>query len=688
VATGLNSLAVLYDNQGQYAQAEPLHKRALAIREKSLGPDHSNVAFSLNNLAVLYQAQGQYAQAEPLYKRSLAILERSFGTDHPRVASILNGLAELYSAKGQYAQALSLCRRASAIYRQRIVAAGVDEAASREGATGRDGLFRHLSLLALNPNKEPVFRVNDEALQIVQLAQSSGTASAIAKMAARFASSSDDLALLAKRKQDAAERRSLGEAQLVKASSQSPDKRDAGAEQRLHKFVGETVKEIDSIDAELTVRFPAYQELTRPEPVTQAKVQSLLHTGEAMLVYALDDISFVWVVTPQKASFRFLPVKLKDIGAQVAKVRQQMELDDGDQGVKVSVDVLHELYTKLFAPIESELAGITHLMVVPSGPLLSLPFGMLVSTPPPEIKTDADYRNVQWLVNRYASSVLPSVSSIQAFRQFAKRERAQEPFAGFGDPVIGKDSSPTRRVRAKLDVAGVFRSVAPGNANGTAGPRGAEIADVEFLRLQPRLSETADELRSMAKTLKASVQSVWLQQKATETQVKAMDLTKYRTMAFATHGVLAGQVKGVGEPGLLLTPPAVGTLKDDGYLSAGEIAKLNLNADWVVLSACNTAASDGTPGAEGLSGMAKAFFYAGARSLLVSHWPVASEATVPLTTVMLQEFEANPHLGKAQAQRKAMLALMNTPSHPEYAHPSFWAPFVVVGEGGSGASVK
>jgi CHAT domain-containing protein len=92
----------------------------------------------------------------------------------------------------------------------------------------------------------------------------------------------------------------------------------------------------------------------------------------------------------------------------------------------------------------------------------------------------------------------------------------------------------------------------------------------------------------------------------------------------------------------------------------------------------------GTPGAEGFSGLAKAFFYAGARSLLVSHWPVASQAAVPLTTVMLGEYKSNSSQGKAEAHRKSMLALMNTPDHPEYAHPLFWAPFAVVCEGGAG----
>jgi CHAT domain-containing protein len=165
--------------------------------------------------------------------------------------------------------------------------------------------------------------------------------------------------------------------------------------------------------------------------------------------------------------------------------------------------------------------------------------------------------------------------------------------------------------------------------------------------------------------------------------VKTLDLSKYRTIAFATHGAMAGDIGGVGEAGLILTPPLQGTTDDDGYLSASEVARLKLNADWVVLSACNTAAADGTPGAEGLSGLAKAFFYAGARSLLVSHWWVASDATVPLTTTMLKEYEANPAQGKAEAHRKAMMALMVTPDHPEYAHPIFWAPFVIVGEGGA-----
>ena len=110
---------------------------------------------------------------------------------------------------------------------------------------------------------------------------------------------------------------------------------------------------------------------------------------------------------------------------------------------------------------------------------------------------------------------------------------------------------------------------------------------------------------------------------------------------------------------------------------------LRLDADWVILSACNTAAPDGSPDAEGLSGLAKAFFYAGSRALLVSHWPVFSDAAVALTTRMLSEASDHSEIGRAEALRRSMVALMEDPENPNYAHPMFWAPFIVVGEGGT-----
>ena len=140
-------------------------------------------------------------------------------------------------------------------------------------------------------------------------------------------------------------------------------------------------------------------------------------------------------------------------------------------------------------------------------------------------------------------------------------------------------------------------------------------------------------------------------------------------MAFATHGLVVdkvGKILGGFEPALVLTPLAEATETDDGLLTASELVQLKLDADWDILSACNTAAADGTPGANGLSGLAKAFFYAGSRALLVSHWPVVSDAAVALTTRMLSA--AKTGLTRAEAHRQAMMAMIDT-GPARNAHP-------------------
>jgi CHAT domain-containing protein len=201
--------------------------------------------------------------------------------------------------------------------------------------------------------------------------------------------------------------------------------------------------------------------------------------------------------------------------------------------------------------------------------------------------------------------------------------------------------------------------------------------------MQTPLPETTQELCAVARDLKADAKELRLGARATEHEVKALSasgkLAQYRIVHFATHGALAGELKGSSEPGLLLTPPAKASEDDDGYLSAGEIAGLKLDANWVILSACNTAAGD-AKGAEALSGLARAFIYAQARALLVSHWAVDSDATVKLITGAMQEMARDSKLGRAEALRRSMLALIDKGDARE-AHPALWAPFIVVGEG-------
>jgi CHAT domain-containing protein len=197
------------------------------------------------------------------------------------------------------------------------------------------------------------------------------------------------------------------------------------------------------------------------------------------------------------------------------------------------------------------------------------------------------------------------------------------------------------------------------------------------------LPGTARELRQIAAQFPPATTTLKLGDEATETALHTpaalAALAKADVVIFATHGLLSGEL-GLQEPALVLTPPARASSDDDGLLSASEISGLTLSANWVILSACNTAAGDGRPDAEGLSGLTRAFLLAGARGLLVSHWPVRDDAAARLTTAALAEMATSPR--RAEALRRAMLALMRDTSDPSLAHPFAWAPFAMVGEGG------
>jgi CHAT domain-containing protein len=171
--------------------------------------------------------------------------------------------------------------------------------------------------------------------------------------------------------------------------------------------------------------------------------------------------------------------------------------------------------------------------------------------------------------------------------------------------------------------------------------------------------------------------SILLGAAATESAVRGQKLGDYRVLYFATHGMLPGELHCQAEPGLVLTPGA-GSAANDGLLTASEIATLKLNADLVVLSACNTAASGGARmGGGALEGLADSFFAAGARAVIASHWEVPSAATQKLMIGVFTRYAGSHDL--AEALRQSQLALI---ANPATAHPFNWAAFTLIGDAG------
>jgi CHAT domain-containing protein len=338
---------------------------------------------------------------------------------------------------------------------------------------------------------------------------------------------------------------------------------------------------------------------------------------------------------------------------------------------------------------------------VPSGALTTLPFQVLVTKPP----ASNDPASAAWFIRDHAITVLPSVASLAALRRTAKPSTATKPMIGFGNPLLEGNQSHPRdgayykeladMARSQIGCAATLKqrtaSLRAPSRSFTPVAQMAGSADLADLKRQTPLPETADELCAVARSLGAETGEIRVGKRFTETEVKRLsmsgELARYRILHFATHGVLAGQLSGTREPGLILTPPPTATVEDDGYLSGSEIAALKLDAEWVILSACNTVGGAGQgEAAEALSGLARVFFYAGARALLVSHWEVDSAATVKLITAAIGALAKDKSFGRAEALRRAMLSVLADTSRPAHwmpaSHPSVWAPFVIVGEGG------
>ncbi len=726
----LNNLALLYREQGRYADAEPLYKRAIEASERVLGKEHPDTLGSRSNLAVLYQDQGRYAEAEPLYKRVLEVQQRVLGKAHPYTLGSLYNLAWLDFQLGDWAGAARLWRRSAAAIAEREQRSAQDSGQALTGEKKSEadrasnhflGLIKAVSRLA-SEGQAPGAPAARETFEIAQWAAGSEAAKSLAQMAARGASRDKALAVLARERQDLVAEWQKRDGLRNEWLAKTPDKRNAQGEAENTARLTSIEARIGEIDGILKDKFPDYASLASPAPISVEDAQAQLLPNEALVLF-LDtrewkptpEETFIWVVTKTDMRWERSDLGTKALSREVQALRcglddaawddqpcaelagQNYTYKDRNDGKAPPFDLAraHKLYEALFGQVEDLIKG-KSLLIVPSGPLTQLPFQVLLTA----ASQSGDHRSAPWLIREHALTVLPAVSSLKALRRVARPSAATRAMIGFGNPLLDGDQSDKQlgayfKKRAQLArdkqrcpetpwqrfaaLVGIRRGVAQVQTRG-------ELADADFLRMQAPLPETADELCAVARDVNADLAEIRLGARATEREVKRLsetgELARYRIVHFATHGALAGQVTGNAEPGLLLTPPESPSEGDDGYLTASEIAGLKLDADWVILSACNTAAG-GAKGAEALSGLARAFIYAQARALLVSHWEVNSDATVKLITGAIRRLAADKAMGRAEAMRQSMLALIDGGAHEE-THPAFWAPFVLVGEGGAG----
>jgi CHAT domain-containing protein/tetratricopeptide (TPR) repeat protein len=741
LAESLNNLAEFTGIQREYDEAEELHKRALAIREKALGQNDPKVAVSLTNLARLYSVTRRPKDAIPLLQRALAIGEQAVGATHPDVALTLRSLALAHTAAGDPDQALTLHRKATRSVLEHALAFDPTGVGNDPGATQNQGHLNyhfqsHIAALyqAVGEGTEPLASAQSEAFELVQHIGHSAAARALSQMAARFGQGTGELAAMVRTQQDLVATWHALDGKLLSALGAIANERDDVLIRSVRAGLAAAEQRLASLTTTISREFADYSDLASPARVSISALQQMLRSDEVLVQFHFGSYgSYAWLVSKEAARWTRLAVGRGAIASKVATLRCGLDsaawygsgeytcqqllktdygADDLRKGKPLPFDlaIAYELYGALFAPLEDLTKPKRHLLVVPAAALTKLPLQVLVTEKPTVAipANPADYANAAWLARHHAVTVVPSVASLKALRQHNRVSQAERGYVAFANPLLMGRPSPdndharrAREAQEKQSCSAVLppeAAVPPVSITGalpkaSAGLFRGGLGDVAALRAVVPLPETADEVCAVGKARGALASDVLLGARATEAAIKKLSakgaLATYKVLHLATHGLVAGETERVAhslaEPALLLTPPETATDADDGLLTASEVAQLRLDADWVVLSACNTAAADQKGNAEALSGLARAFFYAGARALLVSHWYVDSRAAVKLTTGAFAVMTAEPSIGPAEALRRATLATMADADRPKHwtpaAHPAVWAPFAVVGEG-------
>ncbi len=674
IGQSLGNLAAAYRNAGRPAEGLPLLQRAVAIMEKNYGADHLNVSYSLTATANAYVALQRYAEAEPFAQRALAIRQKVLPADHTDLASVLKTLAQVNLGMNRIDPAAEFSRRAVEVA-IRALNSGDAVTAGFDIASLREYFDLHLAVLHRAVMQAPAARERiSEAFEVAQWANQSAAAAAMNQMAVRASAGNAPLGSLVRKQQDDASEFRVLVKNLTAELSKRADQRNSSREDSIRQRLAALEGRIGTANAQIATDFPNYAALVNPKPLSVAETQKLLGAGEALVMFHVSDQgNYVWAITPDQAEWHEIKLSRAELENKVQKLRAALDIRQLKSDDKLfDLELAHALHAALLGPIAPVIADKGHLLVVPAGALTSLPLHLLVSESPsgakPSLRNLAPYRTAAWLMRKYALTALPSVSGLKIPR--AARSAAPLPYLGFGDPLFGPGRAPGARERSRAPASFSYRRYFRDGRIDTAGLRDALVP----------LPETADELKKTAATLRATGAAVRLGGDATEEAVKTAKLDDYRVIHFATHALVAGETArftDLAEPALVFTLPQTPSELDDGLLTSSEVAALKLNADWVILSACNTADGD-TPGAEALSGLARAFFYAGAKTLLVSHWYLDSRAAMQLTTRTVQGMEEEKGTLPAQALRIAMAELIDS-GNAEDAYPGIWAPFMIVG---------
>jgi len=667
-------------DQNKLVQAELLLNTLNGNIESSSNTEKEWRAFFSLQKGRLNLSQGKTKKALVYLESSVDSYRKSLSKFSVNLGISLSYLAQAKAATAEYNQAVTLFQEYMSIKSAANASSSLKSSHIKKSENKKDIFIieQYLGLIAAATRSKQKLNIDPltESFTVSEYARSQSLQAAVLGMASRASAKNQFLAELAREEQDIRLQLDINNKDLLEVIRKLQGSNSLKINKELTSKQNDLTRQLRKVTNKLNNQFPEYNRLMNPPAASVKELQSVLKPDEVMLSYYVqDDYTYLWVVNKDKATVKLLDIGAIEITKKVAHLRKALDLpiaylsDIPDYDTKLA----YELYRTLVAPANKHLAKAKNIIVVPHGALLSLPFGALL-TKPFDLKKDAvpfsEYEDAPWFAESKAISIMPSSTALLSIRKYATTNKADVPFFGFGDPYFS---------------GGI---VAQSDQVATRGIRVAQRAAINTRSIKglPHLPETRKELQQIAATLNAGDGSLFLGKAANENNLRKVSLKDARVIAFATHGLISGDIEGLDQPALALSPPDKVTDTNDGLLDMGEVLELELNADWVILSACNTASS-GDLSSDGLTGLTQAFFYAGARTLLVSLWPVESSSTQLLTTSIFDAEKKHSGIGKAEALRQARLRLIKGKGYItdgaqafSYAHPIFWSAFIAVGE--------
>ncbi len=691
--------------EGDYTAALAEYQTSVQILQGDAEYDRS--FYSETNYGLSILKTGRTDQAVEVLERFYRTAVQQLSKNHPETTEIGVLLAASYAAQGRDKTAGELFD----LHVPALVTLGYTRrVGGKSGSVFQkrhrlliDAYLKFISTQYQNAPDRDGDAIAARAFDYAQSLSGQKVRKSLAQSIARGAVDDSTLSDLARRQQDSEISIASLYAELTALQQEKQDEKTRKAIAIARGKLAQLEAANRTLSKTIETQYPNFAGMVSPRSVSIQELRTSLTPNEAVVAFHVaSDRTYVWAFR-KTGNVRFHVAKLGqvDLAAKVGLLRLALEPKPKVLGDIPTFDVrtAHALYLALLAPVADGWRSAKNLIVLADGPLAYLPFSLLV-TKKTELEPEiaplfSNYRAVPWLARSHAVTTLPSAGSLRLLRELPKLA-SKRPFVGFGDPLFNAEqvksaakprpAVPAARVRlrgAGKDLAMVMR----------AAPATEELTSAEVGTL-PRLPETADELRQIALSLNADPRrDVFAGVQASEARLKAMDMREVKVLAFATHGLVPGDLNGLAQPALALTPTSVSGesgASEDGLLKMDEILGLRLNADWVVLSACNTGA-DKSAGAEAVSGLGRAFFYAGARALLVTNWPVETNSTKLLTTTLFKLQGRDAALTRGDALRQARLRLLDGPGFVDqesgrevfaYSHPIFWAAFSLIGDGG------